>query len=149
METDPQIGNDVDPHEQARSENEEIEKNAKAAEGKEPEEKAAAENVDLYEPDARKSVVVPGTDGTLSGTAFTEWVDDDGNLAEGHDNPVDVPDLPSPEEKSQEQSSSDQSSQDQSSTEQSQEQTPTDTSETSGTPAPPQEPPAAPEPPDE
>lgn len=33
-----------------------------------------------YDPDARKSVVVPGTDGTLSGTAFADMVDDEGNL---------------------------------------------------------------------
>ncbi|CAM3955020.1 hypothetical protein SMNI109538_21840 [Smaragdicoccus niigatensis] len=54
----------------------------------------AREDRDLYEPDARKSVVVPGTHGALSGTAFTDWVDKDGNLKPEHNHPVDEADLP-------------------------------------------------------
>ncbi|MFZ2175173.1 MAG: hypothetical protein WAW17_14310 [Rhodococcus sp. (in: high G+C Gram-positive bacteria)] len=33
-----------------------------------------------YEPGARETVVLPGTGGTVSGTAFADYVDDDGNL---------------------------------------------------------------------
>ena len=35
---------------------------------------------DKYEPDARKSVVLPGTDGTVSGTAIADWLDDKGEI---------------------------------------------------------------------
>ena len=35
-----------------------------------------------YEPGARETVVLPGSDGTVSGTAFDDYVDDDGNLKE-------------------------------------------------------------------
>ena len=33
-----------------------------------------------YQPGARDSVVMPGTDGTISGTAINDWLDDDGNV---------------------------------------------------------------------
>ncbi|MCE5290925.1 MAG: hypothetical protein LLG14_17035 [Nocardiaceae bacterium] len=58
-------------------------------------------NLDLYEPDARKSVVVPGSGGTLSGTAFTDWIDADGNLKPEHNHPLEeseVPQAPEAEE---------------------------------------------------
>ena len=43
--------------------------------------KEQAEDLDnRYLPDARESVVLPGTDGTVSGTAIRDWLDDDGNI---------------------------------------------------------------------
>lgn len=34
---------------------------------------------DRYESEDRKTVVLPGSDGTISGTAINDWLDDDGN----------------------------------------------------------------------
>ncbi|PBC50162.1 hypothetical protein [Rhodococcus sp. ACPA1] len=43
--------------------------------------KKKVEEIDArYEPGARETVVLPGSDGTVSGTAFDDYVDDDGNL---------------------------------------------------------------------
>ncbi|WP_233531821.1 hypothetical protein [Antrihabitans sp. YC2-6] len=45
--------------------------------------KENAEYLDTkYQPDARESVVLPGTDGTVSGTAIADWLDDDGNITD-------------------------------------------------------------------
>ncbi|AHH18500.1 hypothetical protein [Nocardia nova] len=38
--------------------------------------KDAADWEEIYEPGARPSVVVPGTDGTVAGTAFADMVDE-------------------------------------------------------------------------
>ena len=38
------------------------------------------EIVDLYADGARESTVLPGSDGTISGTAIEGWLDDDGNV---------------------------------------------------------------------
>lgn len=38
--------------------------------------KEAAELDEIYDPGARPSVVVPGTDGMVAGTAFAEFVDE-------------------------------------------------------------------------
>ncbi len=38
--------------------------------------KKVAELDEIYEPGARPSVVVPGTDGTIAGTAFADMVDE-------------------------------------------------------------------------
>ncbi len=38
----------------------------------------AKEMAELYE-DNRPSTVLPGSDGTVAGTAIADWVDDDGN----------------------------------------------------------------------
>ncbi len=37
-----------------------------------------------YEPGSRPTVVLPGTNGMVSGTAFADMVDDNGNLKENH-----------------------------------------------------------------
>ncbi|WP_247596119.1 MULTISPECIES: hypothetical protein [unclassified Rhodococcus (in: high G+C Gram-positive bacteria)] len=37
-----------------------------------------------YEPGSRPTVVLPGTNGMVSGTAFADMVDDEGNLKEDH-----------------------------------------------------------------
>ncbi|RZL76568.1 MAG: hypothetical protein EOP32_28545 [Rhodococcus sp. (in: high G+C Gram-positive bacteria)] len=43
--------------------------------------KKKMEEIDArYEPGARETVVLPGSDGTVSGTAFDDYVDDEGNL---------------------------------------------------------------------
>lgn len=42
--------------------------------------KDAAEIDNKYEPGARPTVVLPGTDGMVSGTAFADMVDDNGDL---------------------------------------------------------------------
>lgn len=38
-----------------------------------------------YEPGARPTVTLPGTDGMVSGTAFAEMVDDNGELKDNRD----------------------------------------------------------------
>lgn len=38
--------------------------------------KDAADWEEIYEPGARPTVVVPGTDGTIAGTAFADMVDE-------------------------------------------------------------------------
>ena len=40
--------------------------------------KATPEEIGAYE-DNRPTSVLPGSDGTVSGTAVTDWLDDDGN----------------------------------------------------------------------
>lgn len=40
---------------------------------------------DRYEPGARPTVTLPGTNGTVAGTAFADYVDDEGNLRENAD----------------------------------------------------------------
>lgn len=40
--------------------------------------KKAKEDVERYKED-RPTVVLPGSDGTVSGTAINDWLDDDGN----------------------------------------------------------------------
>ena len=47
----------------------------------------AKEVNDRYAPDARKSVVLPGTDGTVSGTSIADWLDDDGNILDPENRP--------------------------------------------------------------
>lgn len=42
----------------------------------------AAEIENKYEPGARPTVVLPGTDGMVSGTAFADMVDENGELKE-------------------------------------------------------------------
>lgn len=45
--------------------------------------KKKAEEIDArYDPGARETVVLPGSGGTVSGTAFDDYVDDEGNLKE-------------------------------------------------------------------
>lgn len=39
---------------------------------------ASPEQIGAYE-DNRPTSVLPGSDGTVSGTAVTDWLDDDGN----------------------------------------------------------------------
>ena len=58
----------------------------------EPDDAAVGEAKDLaqdidskYQPDARESVVLPGTDGTVSGTAIADLIDDDGNIIDPDD----------------------------------------------------------------
>jgi hypothetical protein len=84
METDPAIGMEADPREQRRSEDEQVQEAEQTQDDGQRAEGAASDSEeevdDPYDPDARKSVVVPGTDGTLSGTAFADMVDGDGNL---------------------------------------------------------------------
>ncbi|MFC8180210.1 MULTISPECIES: hypothetical protein [Nocardiaceae] len=49
------------------------------------EEKAKSDAAEIdaqYEPGARPTVTLPGTDGMVSGTAFADMVDDDGGLKE-------------------------------------------------------------------
>jgi hypothetical protein len=41
--------------------------------------------------DDRPTAVLPGTDGTITGTAINEWLDDDGNPKFGKDKPSDEP----------------------------------------------------------
>ena len=42
-----------------------------------------AQGIDAkYEPGSRPTVVLPGTNGMVSGTAFADMVDDEGNLKE-------------------------------------------------------------------
>ena len=57
-------------------------------EPKDTEAKDRAKEVnDRYAPDARKSVVLPGTDGTVSGTSIADWLDDDGNILDPENRP--------------------------------------------------------------
>jgi len=37
---------------------------------------------DRYDSPDRKTVVLPGSDGTISGTAVNDWLDDDGNAVD-------------------------------------------------------------------
>jgi hypothetical protein len=37
--------------------------------------------------DERETAVLPGTDGTITGTAINEWLDDEGNPKFGKDKP--------------------------------------------------------------
>ena len=47
----------------------------------------AKEVNDRYAPDARETVVLPGTDGTVSGTSISDWLDDDGNILDPENRP--------------------------------------------------------------
>lgn len=40
---------------------------------------------DRYRPGARPTVALPGTNGTVAGTAFADMVDDDGDLVDADD----------------------------------------------------------------
>ncbi len=37
---------------------------------------------DRYDSPDRKTVILPGSDGTISGTAVNDWLDDDGNAVD-------------------------------------------------------------------
>ncbi len=59
------------------------------AESPEPTEEEIAEAMkkveginDRYDSPDRKTVVLPGSDGTISGTAINDWLDDDGNAVD-------------------------------------------------------------------
>ncbi|MBD0324063.1 MAG: hypothetical protein ICV72_11860, partial [Aldersonia sp.] len=95
------MSDDTDTRDEERSEQDKADKKQSGGDSvpaeptKEMVEKAEEDVADLqkkYEPGARPTVVLPGSDGTVSGTAFSDVVDENGEMKEdaeqgkdGHD----------------------------------------------------------------
>lgn len=80
VQDDKAAGHDEDRNPTDTDEEQSAEDDRKPTEKPEPDEddkKAAAEMMEAYKD--KPTIVLPGSDGMVSGTAVNEWLDDDGN----------------------------------------------------------------------